>query len=136
MFVSLIDLPFTHRLVADCYGKKEYHCYDPAGIICLDVCKSLDGAGTTSFCKDLGDPDIGPCCSHGRIPSENDFTNFRKKMGEESYQQPLPLQLAYLSGFFYGKLITSPAGYLVPTSPTLKVVTVLKKVIAESHNTR
>lgn len=57
MFVSLIDLSLTRSLVAHVYGKRGYHCYDPASIFCLDISRVLDGyKGTKSFCRMLRDP--------------------------------------------------------------------------------
>ncbi len=60
MFVSLIDLSFIRSLVADVYGKKGYHCYDPASMFCLEISRVLDGyKHTKSFCKILRDPQRG-----------------------------------------------------------------------------
>lgn len=60
MFVSLVDLSFTRSLVADVYGKKGYHCYDPASIFCLEISRILDDyRDTKSFCKVLRDPQRG-----------------------------------------------------------------------------
>lgn len=60
MFVSLVDLSFTRSLVADVYGKKGYHCYDPASMFCLEVSRIFDGYKYTKpFCRVLRNPQRG-----------------------------------------------------------------------------
>ncbi len=60
MFLSLVDLSFTRSLVADIYGKRGYHCYDPASMFSLEISRILDGYKyTKSFCRVLRDPQRG-----------------------------------------------------------------------------
>lgn len=124
MFVSLIDLSFTRSLVADVYGKKGYHCYDPASIFCLEISRILDGYKyTRSFCRVLRDPQRGfhyfPLAglTKKHIPSEDDFSNFRKRCGGEKYREILQVlvDIAYSLGFLSGSLIASTDGTLSPS---------------------
>ena len=121
MFVSLIDLSFTRSLVADVYGKKGYHCYDPASIFCLEISRILDGYKyTRSFCRVLRDPQRGfhyfPLAglTKKHIPSEDDFSNFRKRCGGEKYREILQalVDIAYSLGFLSGPLMASTDGTL------------------------
>ncbi len=96
MFVSLIDLSFARSLVAEVYGKRGYHCYDPASMLSLEISRILDGYKyTKSFCRVPRDPQGGfhyfPLAelTKEHIPSEDDFSNFRKRCGEEKYREIL-----------------------------------------------
>jgi len=124
MFVSLVDLSFTRSLVADVYGKKGYHCYDPASIFCLEISRILDGyRDTKSFCKVLRDPQRGlhywayAGFIKEHIPSEDDFSNFRARCGAEKYREILGVlvDIAHSLGFLSGSLIASTDGTLFPT---------------------
>jgi len=124
MFLSLIDLSFTRSLVADVYGKKGYHCYDPASMFCLEISRILDGYKyTKSFCRILRDPQRGlhyfPLAGlvKEHFPSEDDFSNFRARCGEEKYREILAVlvDIAYSLGFLSGSLIASTDGTLFPT---------------------
>jgi len=124
MFVSLIDPSFTRSLVADVYGKRGYHCYDPASMFCLEISRILDGYKYTKpFCRILRDPqrDLHYWAYAGlikeHIPSEDDFSNFRKRCGAEKYREILQtlVDLAHSLGFLSGSLIASTDGTLFPT---------------------
>ena len=124
MFVSLVDLSFTRSLVADVYGKKGYHCYDPASMFSLEISRILDGyKNTKSFCRVLRDPQRGlhywayAGLVKEHIPSEDDFSNFRKRCGEEKYREILQtlVDIAYSLGFLSGSLVASTDGTLFPT---------------------
>lgn len=124
MFVSLVDLSFTRSLVADVYGKKGYYCYDPASMFSLEISRILDGYKyTKSFCRVLRDPQRGfhyfPLAglTKEHIPSEDDFSNFRKRCGAEKYREILQVlvDIAYPLGFLSGPLIVSTDRTLFPT---------------------
>jgi len=114
MFVSLIDLSFIRSLVANVYGKRGYYCYDPASMFCLEISRILDGyEDTKSFCKVLRDPQRGlhywayAGLTKEHIPSGDDFSNFRKRCGEEKYREILQVlvDIVYFLGFLSGPLI-------------------------------
>ncbi|MCD6318662.1 transposase, partial [Candidatus Aerophobetes bacterium] len=124
MFVSLIDLSFTRSLVADVYGKRGYHCYDPASMFCLDISRIIDGyKHTKSFCRVLRDPQRGlhywayAGLVKEHIPSGDDFSNFRARCGGEKYREILQVlvDIAYFLGFLSGPLIACTDGTLFPT---------------------
>jgi len=129
MFVSLVDLSFTRSLVADVYGKKGYHCYDPANMFCLEISRILDGYKyTKSLCRVLRDPQRGlhywayAGLIKEHIPSEDDFSNFRARCGEEKYREILQVlvDIAYSLGFLSRSLIASTDGTLFPTFSRFK----------------
>jgi len=124
MFVSLIDLSFTRSLVADVYGRKGYYCYDPASMFSLEISRILDGyKDTKSFCKILRDPQRGlhyfPLAglTKEHIPSEDDFSNFRRRCGAKKYREILQalVDIAHSLGFLSRSLIASTDGTLFPT---------------------
>jgi len=124
MFVSLIDLSFTRSLVANVYGKRGYSCYDPASMFSLEISRILDGyKDTTSFCQVLRDPQRGlrywsyAGLVKEHIPSEDDFSNFRIRCGDEKYREILQVlvDIAFSLGFLSGSLIASTDGTLFPS---------------------
>lgn len=121
MFVSLVDLSFTHSLVADVYEKKGYYSYDPASMFSLEISRILDGyKNTKSFCRVSRDPQRGlhywayAGLVKEHIPSEDDFSNFPKRCGKEKYREILQtlVDTAYSLGFFSGSLLASTDGTL------------------------
>jgi len=129
MFVSLVDLSFTRSLKALVYGKKDYYCYDPASMFCLEISRILDGyKDTKSFCRVSRDPQRGlhyfPLAglTKEHIPSEDDFSNFRARCGGEKYREILEVSvdIAYSWGFLSASLIASTDGTSFPTFSRFK----------------
>jgi len=124
MFLSLVDLSFTRSLIADVYGKRGYHCYDPASMFSLEILRILDGYKyTKSFCRVLRNPQRGfhywRCAelTKEHISSEDDFSNFRARCGAGKYREILGVlvDIAYSLGFLSGALICSNERSLFPS---------------------
>ena len=94
MIASLIDFSFIRSLVADCYSDIGPPCYDPVSLFLLDIFRYIDGYhDMCDFLSLLHDKDRGKgyrtyagiCMSN--IPSEGTFPHFRKRLGEDLYNE-------------------------------------------------
>jgi len=137
MFISLIDLSFTRALVANIYGKRDYHCYDPASMFCLEISRVIDGyKDTKSFCRVLRDPQRGlhywayAGLTKEHIPSGDDFSNFRAKCGGEKYREILQVLVdiaLFLQVFFPGLSLPPLMEPCFPRSLVLEDATTLRR---------
>ena len=91
---SLIDFSFLRSLVASSYSREGGSCFDPASMFVLYLCKFLDGFRyMDDFVSCLHDKDKGRCyrayagISYDRIPCEADFSNFKKRIGPEKFDE-------------------------------------------------
>ncbi|MFQ6066551.1 MAG: hypothetical protein ACE5K3_04645 [bacterium] len=91
---SLIDFSFVRSLVASSYGRKGGHCFDPASFFVLYLSRYLDEfKSQTDFISCLHDKDKGrgyrayAGISYDRIPCEADFSNFKKQIGPEKFDE-------------------------------------------------
>ena len=120
---SLIDFSFVRSLVASSYSREGGHCFDPASIFVLYLCGYLDGFKTEKdFISCLHDKDKGRCyrayagISYDRIPCESDFTNFKKRIGPEKFDEIFHtlVEIVKRVGLVSGKIL-SYDGTLFPT---------------------
>jgi len=91
---SLADFSFIRSLVASSYSSEESACFDPASIFVLYLCRYLDEfKSLKSFVSCLHDKDKGRCyrayagISYDLIPCEADFSNFKKRVGSEKFDE-------------------------------------------------
>jgi len=93
LVIANIDLVFVRSILADRYEKVGRPPYDPASMFCLEICLILnEHPSVTQFCQQLRDPVRGRnyrdwAGIFGRIPSEDDFSNFRIHTGEAKYRE-------------------------------------------------
>lgn len=93
LVISNINLAFVRTILADRYRKRGRPPYDPASMFCLEICLILNEHPTiTQFCQQLRDPIRGKdyrdwAGVFGKIPSEDDFANFRIHTGEAKYRE-------------------------------------------------
>jgi len=120
---SLVDFSFVRSLVASCYSREGGSSFDPASMFCLYLCKFLDGFRyMDDFVSCLHDKDKGRCyrvyagITYERIPCEADFSNFKKRIGPEKFDEifhvlvEIVKELALITG-----KILSYDGTLFPT---------------------
>ena len=120
---SLIDFSFVRSLVASCYSREGGTCFDPASMFCLYLCKFLDNFRyMDDFVACLHDKDKGRCyrvyagISYDRIPCKADFTNFKKRIGKEKFDEifHVLVEITKELGLITGKIL-SYDGTLFPT---------------------
>jgi len=112
---SLIDFSFVRSLVASSYSKEGGHCFDPASIFLLYLCGYLGKfKAEKDFISCLHDKDKGRCyrayggISYDRIPCESDFTNFKKRIRPEKFDNifHLLVEIAKRVGLVSGKILS------------------------------
>jgi len=120
---SLIDFSFVKSLVASSYSREGGVCFDPASFFVLHLCRYLDEfKSERSFISSLHDKDRGRCyrvyagISDDRIPCEADFSNFKKRIGPEKFDEifHLLVEIVKRVGLLTGKIL-SYDGTLFPT---------------------
>ena len=125
---SLVDFSFVRSLVASSYGKEGGHCFDPASIFVLHLCRYLDEfKSEKSFISLLHDKDQERCyrvyagISDDRIPCEADFSNFKKQIGPEKFDEifHVLVEIVKRVGLVTGKIL-SYDGTLFPTFANYK----------------
>jgi len=125
---SLIDFSFVRSLVASAYSKEGGACFDPASFFILHLCRYLDGFKTEKdFISCLHDKDKGRCyrtyagISYDRIPCESDFSNFKKRIGPEKFDDIFHVfvEIVKRVGLLSGKIL-SYDGTLFPTFANYK----------------
>jgi hypothetical protein len=91
MITSLIDFSFIRSLVADAYSFLGPACYDPVSLFLLDLFRYIDEyPDMNAFLTDVRDDDWGRAYRgyagiSEHIPCEATFSNFRKRIGEQRY---------------------------------------------------
>jgi len=120
---SLIDFSFVRSLVASSYKRCGGHCFDPASFFVLYLCRYLDKfKSQKSFVSCLHDKDKGRCyrtyagISDNRIPCEADFSNFKKQIKPEKFDEifHILVEIVKRVGLITGKIL-SYDGTLFPT---------------------
>lgn len=120
---SLIDFSFVRSLVASSYSREGGVCFDPASFFVLHLCRYLDEfKSEKSFISLLHDKDQGRCyriyagISCDRIPCEADFSNFKKRIGPEKFDEifHVLVEIVKRVGLITGKIL-SYDGTLFPT---------------------
>jgi len=94
MITALIDFSFIRSLVADCYSPYGPPCYDPPGLLLLDLFRHIDGHhNMKKFLEIVRDNDRGRAyrsyagISKDHIPCEGTFSIFRERIGETLYNE-------------------------------------------------
>jgi len=91
MITSLIDFSFVRSLAADAYSIFGPPCYDPVTLFLLDLFRYIDDhPDMNAFLTVLREEKRGSEYRHyagiiDNIPSEGTFSNFRKRIGEQRY---------------------------------------------------
>jgi len=125
---SLIDFSFVRSLVASSYKRCGGRCFDPASFFVLYLCRYLDKfKSQKSFVSCLHDKDKGRCyrtyagISDNRIPCEADFSNFKKQIGPEKFDEifHVLVEIVKRVGLITGKIL-SYDGTLFPTFANYK----------------
>lgn len=120
---SLIDFSFVKSLVASSYKRCGGPCFDPASFFVLYLCRYLDKfKSQKSFVLCLHDKDRGRCyrtyagISDNRIPCEADFSNFKKQIRPEKFDEifHILVEIVKRVGLITGKIL-SYDGTLFPS---------------------
>ena len=92
LVTSLIDFSFIRSIVADAYSKEGAPSHDPVSMFLCEVFRYIDNfPDMKAFCLSLHDKLNGHSYRtyagiyEHRIPSESDFSNFPKRIGENRY---------------------------------------------------
>lgn len=125
---SLVDFSFVRSLVVSSYKRCGGHCFDPASFFVLHLCRYLDEfKSEKSFISLLHDKDQGRCyrtyagISCDRIPCEADFSNFKKQIRPEKFDEifHVLVEIVKRVGLITGKILSCD-GTLFPTFANYK----------------
>ena len=114
-------------LVASSYSKEGGSCFDPASFFVLHLSRYLDEfKSEKSFISLLHDKDKGRCyrtyagISDDRIPCEADFSNFKKRIGPQKFDEifHVLVEIVKRVGLVTGKILIL---LTVPFSPPLLI---------------
>ena len=122
VLMSLVDFSFIRSLVADCYSKEGGYCHDPVTVILFDLFAMQKEMTNKQFVKVVNHRIYGrqyrdyAGLPDNKIISEGTFTNIKKRIKEEQYNQILHLLVQIMTelGFITGEIM-SVDGTLIPT---------------------
>lgn len=119
---SLFDFSFVRSVAAKEYSKEGGHCFDPASLFVLELCKVLDTfPNYAKFCEILHQPKDGESYRalaglRKAIPDEVDLHNFRSHIGEKTIQELIRVFVQFFTkfGLIDGNILVTD-GQLQPT---------------------
>jgi len=124
---KLFDFSFVRSIVSPIYSNQGGPCFDPASMFILEVASKADAYPYYSgFCEDLRQKEKGRCYREmagieESIPGEDDFCNFRKRVGSETVDLVINIFVEFLKEFGLindGQLSTD--GQLEPSNSRYK----------------
>jgi hypothetical protein len=124
---KLFDFSFVRSIVAPIYSDQGGPCFDPVSIFILELASKVDGYPYySSFCEDLRQLEKGRryrtmAGIEQSIPGEDDFCNFRKRVGSETVDSVINIFVEFLKDFGIindGQLSTD--GQLEPSNSRYK----------------